>query len=75
MKFRVEINTPELGDFIGETMEGSADDYVALRDAIKGAYVQEFYELYLDNGAFLSIPRKVMQDSVIMLVVIEEEED
>ena len=78
MKFRVEITHPQLGEFIGETMSGDAEDYVALRDAIKGAFVGEFYELYLDNGAFLSIPRKVMQDCILKLQVIEdvnEEED
>lgn len=69
MKFYTKIITP-YGEYIGETLTGTKDNYLGLIEVSKNFHQQESYYQYLKDGSFLVIGPKIIQESLMIVSVI-----
>ena len=73
MKFYTHIITP-YGEFMGETLEGTPEQYNGLLEVTKHFYTQEVYFHYLEDGTFFVMGKNLIKDSIVMIKIKEEDE-
>lgn len=71
MRFYTLIITP-FGEYKGETLEGTIQQYNGLLEMTKHFYEQEVYYQYLDDGSFFVIGREIIKDSIVMVKILED---
>jgi hypothetical protein len=69
MKFYIEIITP-LTFFKGEILEGSIEDYNMIKSNILEVYKDEFFEIDLQDGSYLTLNKNIIQNSIFKIVKI-----
>ena len=74
VKFYTVLITP-YGEYNGEVLEGTPEQYRGLLEISKRFYDQEVYYQYLSDGTFIVIGRETIKSSIIMVKVIDEDED
>lgn len=72
MKFYTLIITP-FGEYRGETLEGTVQQYNGLLEMTKHFYEQEVYYQYLDDGSFFVIGRETIKGSIVMVKILEDD--
>ena len=63
----------EFGNFYGETLEVSIDQYRNIVELSKN-YYETGFEMGLENGGFVIIPPDVVRKSVLQINIIKEED-
>ncbi|CAG7581014.1 MAG: hypothetical protein SLAVMIC_00633 [uncultured marine phage] len=71
MKFYSVIITP-YGEFKGETLEGTKEQYNGLLEVTKHFYEQEVYFHYLEDETFFVMGKNLIADSIVMIKVVED---
>jgi|AntRauTorcE11897_2_1112592.scaffolds.fasta_scaffold26361_2 hypothetical protein len=74
MKFYTHLITP-FGEFEGESLSGTPDQYDKLCEFTKHFYDQEVYHQYLNDGSFFVCGRETIKQSIIMIKVIDDDND
>lgn len=74
MKFYTQIITP-FGEFKGEVLNGTPDQYKNLLEVTKHFHAQEIYHQFLDDGTFFVCGRETIKQSIIMIKIKKEGDD
>lgn len=73
MEFHTYLITP-YGEFKGETLSGTAEQYEKLTEFTKHFHGQESYHQYLEDGSFFVLGKETIKKSIIMIKVIDGNE-
>lgn len=71
MKFYTLIITP-FGEYVGEMLEGTIQQYNGLLEMTKHFYEQEVYYQYLNDGSFFVIGRETIKNSIVLVKISED---
>ena len=72
MKVYIKIRHKSLGDFDGEHIECDPEEYKALIEVSKNFYMENIYEGKLQDGTYLIIGGKIIQECVYMICRVED---
>jgi hypothetical protein len=71
MEFYTKIITP-YGEFKGEVLNGTSDQYNKLLEITKHFHKQEVYHQFLEDGTFFVCGEQTIKQSIIMIKIKED---
>jgi hypothetical protein len=63
------------GEFVGRTSELSIQNYNDLLGMVKTFYMNDGFELTLEDGTFVVFPTDIVKESILKVVKVNEELD
>jgi hypothetical protein len=63
------------GEFVGRKAELSTENYNDLLTMVKTFYMNDGFELTLEDGTFVVFPTDIVKDSILKVVKVDEELD
>lgn len=63
------------GEFVGKTVELSPQNYNDLLAMVKTFYMNDGFELTLEDGSFVVFPTDIVKESILKVVKVSEELD
>lgn len=63
------------GEFVGKTVELSSQNYNDLLAMVKTFYMNDGFELTLEDGSFVVFPTDIVKESILKVVKVSEELD
>jgi len=70
MRIRIRVIS-ELGEFIGDTLEVTPDEYKGLCEISKDYYNQNGFEMITEDGGLVIIPPNIITDSILKIDVMK----
>ena len=65
----------ELGDFFGEKMTVTSDQYLGMVEVSKKFYLEENgFEMWMEDG-FVVIPPEITRKSILLINIVEYDKD
>jgi hypothetical protein len=63
------------GEFVGRKAELSTENYNDLLTMVKTFYMNDGFELTLEDGTFVVFPTDIVKESILKVVKVDEELD
>jgi len=70
MRFYIEIKN-EIGSFSGDELNGTQEQFDALKEKMSSFYNNEGYEMALADGSYIIVSPEVLKKSIFLIHILE----